>query len=404
MTILCVELAHAQQVSDDISSHVRRCYDAKVAKGIFPCARVPKIYRREWLDRSAKLYKIVPSEAFQPFQRAYAMMLAGTGKKAAWRAEGGKDVLGSYNAFVTLCGNPLIVGRYRGQDVNIPHAVTPEQFRAYERLSMRYKPVGKSKRQHDFFLRGPLVCPACGKQLTTSSPRGNGGKYDYYVCAAQNVRHVRIPRDQANEDALLLLQGVKMKASAAKRMGKEAVRRSEAQRAATEKRVGALRKELAEMEDVRRNSILLLAKGHITVQDKDMIREEYDRTKDKLTEAEAMLARHGMILENVLGAIQQIGLVLTEMPNRAMLTNFLTMAFPDGLAYDPKNRIFRTGGVNAALWLIPELTGASTENQVGPKVLTTNDPTMSGLRGQHRTAASDMRLFWDYVNAYKLAI
>ncbi|PZR23792.1 MAG: hypothetical protein DI539_02130 [Flavobacterium psychrophilum] len=41
-----------------------------------------------------------------------------------------------------------------------------------------------------FPLKGNLICPECGKQITASRSKGNGGYYEYYHCTAKcKVRH-----------------------------------------------------------------------------------------------------------------------------------------------------------------------------------------------------------------------
>ena len=41
----------------------------------------------------------------------------------------------------------------------------------------------KSKNLAQYPLRGLILCELCGNNLSASSPKGNGGHYDYYHCA-----------------------------------------------------------------------------------------------------------------------------------------------------------------------------------------------------------------------------
>lgn len=50
----------------------------------------------------------------------------------------------------------------------------------------------------DLYLRQFLTCPVCGKSLTGSGSRGNGGKYPYYHCS-NDGKHFRYRADKANE-------------------------------------------------------------------------------------------------------------------------------------------------------------------------------------------------------------
>jgi site-specific DNA recombinase len=40
----------------------------------------------------------------------------------------------------------------------------------------------KTKNLNKYPLRGLIICDRCGNHLTASSPKGNGGHYDYYHC------------------------------------------------------------------------------------------------------------------------------------------------------------------------------------------------------------------------------
>ena len=78
--------------------------------------------------------------------------------------------------------------------------VDEETFNKVQMLLDRKKqrPPRLARKPHpDLFLRKFLICPVCGKSLTGSNSRGNGGIYAYYNCSA-NGKHFRIRADKAN--------------------------------------------------------------------------------------------------------------------------------------------------------------------------------------------------------------
>ena len=48
-----------------------------------------------------------------------------------------------------------------------------------------------------FPLRGNLVCPNCGKQITASKSKGNGGRYEYYHC--KSSCRIRLKKEIVHE-------------------------------------------------------------------------------------------------------------------------------------------------------------------------------------------------------------
>ena len=56
-----------------------------------------------------------------------------------------------------------------------------------------------TKRPHpDVFLRQYMRCPICGRTMTGSASKGNGGRYYYYHCS-HDAKHFRCRADKANE-------------------------------------------------------------------------------------------------------------------------------------------------------------------------------------------------------------
>ena len=67
----------------------------------------------------------------------------------------------------------------------------------------------KGKKPHpDFYLRGHVVCPMCGRPITASFSHGNGGKYPYYHCMC-SPRHYSVRAERVNGEFVRYVSGLK---------------------------------------------------------------------------------------------------------------------------------------------------------------------------------------------------
>ena len=66
-----------------------------------------------------------------------------------------------------------------------------------------------SKKREDLYLRDFLKCPICGRKLTGSPSKGNGGVYSYYYCG--NSGHTSFRADEAHSEFIKMLYTFKPK-------------------------------------------------------------------------------------------------------------------------------------------------------------------------------------------------
>ncbi len=66
-----------------------------------------------------------------------------------------------------------------------------------------------SKKREDLYLRDFLECPICGRKLTGSPSKGNGGIYSYYYCG--NAGHTSFRADEAHNEFTKMLYTFKPK-------------------------------------------------------------------------------------------------------------------------------------------------------------------------------------------------
>lgn len=80
---------------------------------------------------------------------------------------------------------------------------------AIEGRNRRKHTLVKGRKPHpDFYLRGYIMCPDCGRPITASFSRGNGGKYPYYHCMC-SPRHYSVRAERVNNEFVKFVGGLK---------------------------------------------------------------------------------------------------------------------------------------------------------------------------------------------------
>jgi site-specific DNA recombinase len=111
--------------------------------------------------------------------------------------------------YYVLIRNPFYCGKvflpaYKDEQEQVVKGIhepiiSEELFEQVQRVmdgKRRNWPLKQNARE-EFPLRGHLICPRCGKKLTGSSSKGNGGKYFYYHCNPKCGE--RFKAEEANE-------------------------------------------------------------------------------------------------------------------------------------------------------------------------------------------------------------
>jgi site-specific DNA recombinase len=73
--------------------------------------------------------------------------------------------------------------RYEGEHAKL---VTPEVFERVQQTLTAHSLGGNRQWKHDHYLKGALYCGLCGRRLQFTKCRGNGGRYDYFVCSGRH--------------------------------------------------------------------------------------------------------------------------------------------------------------------------------------------------------------------------
>ena len=121
--------------------------------------------------------------------RALADELYGRGLRT--RAyKGRKPGKVSHAALHEILRDPYYIGvveykgvRYEGEH---PKLTTPDVFEQVQQLLTAHSLGGNRQRKHEHYLKGTIYCGLCGRRLQFTKCRGNGGRYDYFVCGGRH--------------------------------------------------------------------------------------------------------------------------------------------------------------------------------------------------------------------------
>ncbi len=73
--------------------------------------------------------------------------------------------------------------RYEGTH---PKLITPDVFERVQQILTARSVGGDKHWKHQHHLKGTVYCVLCGRRLNFTKIKGNGGRYDYYVCSGRH--------------------------------------------------------------------------------------------------------------------------------------------------------------------------------------------------------------------------
>lgn len=139
--------------------------------------------------------QIIPSEKAVLVEHAFKLYSSGMYDKEQVRKMLIKEGMTlTKNAFATMLHNPVYIGKIRieaweneiEEIVDAIHQpiVSQELYNQVQIIALgKKRKLAKPQKQNsELPLRGNLTCSKCGKNLTGSASKGNGGKYFYYHC------------------------------------------------------------------------------------------------------------------------------------------------------------------------------------------------------------------------------
>jgi site-specific DNA recombinase len=307
---------------------------------------------------------IIPNQDAQLIQRAFTLVATTASPIEVIRKRLYRDGLTvSKSHFFRILRNPAYAGKILIPEWGKEAAeIVPGLHEALVSQSLfdevQEKLQGKVRRRANtskkaslFPLRGTMLCNRCGRSLTASTSKGNGGKYSYYHCDRQcGERH----RSQRVEEALMqyltefqIKPEVRMLYS---HILSDVHRTHSKQRRESSKRIEA---QIEEYENRLTKAAEKLIEDGIDKESYDRLRSSYTR---KLTDLKLELSLVKESQDELLEQFNKGINLLTNLSSRYDSANLdqkqriLGSVFPGKLVFDGK--IFRTNRLNDVLSLI----------------------------------------------------
>ncbi len=202
-----------------------------------------------------------------------------------------------------------------------------------------------------FPLKGSLICPVCGKQLTASKSKGNGGHYEYYHCTSKcKVRYKKLELHNNVGNMLTDISLNKYISSLYREILSDLINQSEADVSKrktelyTEKE--SLEKRLVDAEDkLITGELDIELFTRITTRYKANI-SEIENSIDRLERNDTNLKKY---VDDAVNVLLQMGHLFNQLEDRKK-GGFLRTIFPENLIVEKES--FRTNSTNTILELL----------------------------------------------------
>lgn len=365
-----LEQSAAEKVSNDISAHTKRSQAACLRRGYMP-HRISRRYQDRIETPAGK--KIVWLPAADNLRKAGIAVIAGSGIKEAWLANGGREVLGALQTFRDQLSNEHNQARRGEHRLDFaPLWLEADYIRLQKRLRGMKVLTKNLKSLSDNFMRRLLFGSPCNAPATSSPVRnGSGKKTHYYVCNCKGLTHYRFRRDEVHGRLREMIKELSYNAVGQLRLSRKAEKRSKEQVKNLKSELARKKRALTDAEKMSKEAVKALLRKEITFKEKQEISDEVLKLQAEIVETEGMVKRHGEILSHVLQSIAGIGAVISTVESNLQLRDFIRMAFPEGLQYLPESRTFRAPRTNAALSTIDANSASYSLLKIGVAAETT---------------------------------
>lgn len=220
------------------------------------------------------------------------------------------------------------------------------------------------KNNPKFPLRGLALCPNCGRTVTGSESKGNGGKYAYYWCP--HCRKFSVRAEKLEGAFGQLLSSMSLKTDYAKLLEIAIDANLEGQRSWIKKETAAVERELQDLKTRRAAIVDKTIKGVIPDNTARELLFDMTAHEEELKAKRALASESALItsdvVKNGLGILQQMG-TFWDTSDLSTKQQFQKFVFPEGVAILDSG--FRT--TRTASCLQPRRLPLSTKNTVvGP--------------------------------------
>ncbi len=195
--------------------------------------------------------------------------------------------------------DPYYIGivTYGGVEYEGTHEplIDKDTFSRVQAILTAKQHAGEKQRRHLHYLKGTIHCGHCRRRMSFSRSRGNGGTYDYFMCAGRHSDRSGCPqryiRTDQIEDAVARLYGQRLRRSIeriANLLREQLITGFEGVTAKRQDDLAEARRKLTRLEDERRKLLQLVYDGRMP---DDLFGEEQDRLKREIEAAKATLER-----------------------------------------------------------------------------------------------------------------
>ncbi len=221
-TMLAIYCGVVHTEDEKISKRTRDGIRENLKKGHW-CNHAPRGYRHHrigvYKDYNTKM--VIDESTAPMIRRLFKEVAQGFESADAIRKRICPEI--PRTSFMQMLHNVLYIGKVRvpalddeeEQIVDGQHEALIDEETFYrvqdmiEGRNRRKHTLVKGKKPHpDFYLRGYVVCPDCGRPITASFSHGNGGKYPYYHCMC-SPRHYSIRAEKMNDEFVRYVGGLK---------------------------------------------------------------------------------------------------------------------------------------------------------------------------------------------------
>lgn len=283
------------------------------------------------------------------------------------------------NSFWMLLRNKAYIGKvlvpaYKGEPqewVTGQHASLVEDiifYKVQDILEGRKKNLPSSFKtiRDEFPLRGILICPQCGKELTGSSSKGKmGNLYPYYHCAKGCKE--RQKAEVVNNDFVELLQTIQPKPKSLKLFSRIIKDKLNTNNSIVKTEIETIKKAIEKQTLRISNARMLMLDGEISASDFKSVRIEID---DKITQLMCKLSIQSQGMQNLDSKIEAAVQLLSNLwkyykqVDTATKRLIVSSIFPSGLIFGEKRvRTLQLNEVMSLLFNIDNSSGGSKKRK-----------------------------------------
>lgn len=392
---LFIELLGAEKVSRDIGEHTIRRQKAKLRRGLYPYQLSKRYYYFEQVGED-KYVRFHPARK-NLGDSMRAIIRANGELEAAHEMTGGVDVHGPYSTWRDQLVNVFHQARYKEYELHFDPIVSESEWRTLQGILSKRKVVSaKNRRIYNNPLNGLIRIAPCGGSLSNSpvtKKLSNGKKktYNYSICACKPVRHFRMKQEEMLSHFHDMLSEISITAEKRVEVEKAIKRQLDSELKGLRQEERKLRKELQRAQLVEQNAAVARFAGEAGADEVKIAMDYAANVKADFDQNQRALAEAQELAKTAVDTLDDVKALIVQGADPFQTRDFIRMAFPEGLIFHPKNRIFTTVRINHALDKVVSESNGYGKIKFGPTSMLEAGPARGGRPELSRTIQSKTR-------------